>query len=81
MSGLDLASHPLLWAIVARTGVQLRQDGKPGSWYADRCPFCGFLGRYGLRVLVQGSHPKRAVWSCLGCGRGGDIDTLDEELA
>jgi hypothetical protein len=56
--------------IVARHGIKLRRSGQE---HVGPCPKCGGTDRFSI-------NPKKGVFNCRGCQRGGDVIELVEFL-
>jgi phage/plasmid primase-like uncharacterized protein len=57
-------------SVAHRHGAQLR---KFGGEYAGACPVCGGRDRFSI-------NPKRRIWNCRGCGKGGDVIAFVQHL-
>jgi CHC2 zinc finger len=53
-----------------RRGAKLRKQGR---WHVGPCPKCGGRDRFAV-------NPKKGIWNCRGCGRGGDAINLVRHL-
>ena len=56
--------------VIASRGHRLRRCG---GELIGPCPVCGGRDRFAV-------NPKKAVWNCRGCGKGGDVIHLVRHL-
>jgi hypothetical protein len=57
-------------SVAQQHGAQLR---KFGGEYVGACPVCGGRDRFSI-------NPKRRIWNCRGCGKGGDVIAFVQHL-
>jgi hypothetical protein len=69
-SSLDQARHVDIRDLASRY-VQLKRVTPVD--YAGPCPTCGGTDRFGVNVRKQ-------VWNCRGCGKGGDVIALVQQV-
>ena len=69
-AAVDIARSVPIEAEMARRGYQLKRSGAD---LAGSCPVCGGTDRF---VIT----PKKRVWCCRQCARGGDVIALVQHL-
>jgi hypothetical protein len=67
---IDCARAKRIEAVLAARGHHLRRCG---GELIGPCPICGGCDRFAV-------NPKKALWNCRGCGKGGDVIALVRHL-